>query len=38
MTTIRRLLVVLATTAGLAAATAGPAAAGLSFNHCHPLR
>ena len=34
---IRRLLVLAATTTGLIAATAGPAAAGLNFsNHCPP--
>jgi hypothetical protein len=29
--------VLVATSVGIAAATAGPAAAGLSFNHCEPL-
>lgn len=37
MLTTRRLLVLLATTLGLAAVTAGPASAGLVLaNHCAP--
>ena len=37
MTIARRLTVLITVTAGVAAATAGPAAAGINFsNHCEP--
>ena len=34
---IRRLALSLAVSAGLVAAAAGPAAAGITINHCRPL-
>lgn len=37
MNTTKRLVLALASALGVAVATAGPASAGILFNHCEPL-